>query len=542
MPSSHQVPPSNQSSTIHFHNDQVRQHHSSIPHQQTGLEQEHSSQRPVGRNTQSLPQKRLDSPCSSHPRTPQHMGGFTIQKPHHQGGMGPDPSLIQENNEEPQSSDRLICSPRQQQTTDIRLPISSPSRDCSRCDVGQLESVVSNISLPTNRPHSGVPPEVATVRRQGHLRGASQPRRSMVASVRRALLTIRQRARGFPMGTRQTRIAARNDVLELSRIQFLTKVFSNKFPASVANTLITSHRKSTTAQYEHSWKDFQSWLRGEDILVTKGSILQYLVHLSSVRKLNPKTILVYRNALQLPLLHGFNINTKDPEFSLIARSQFIENPPRQRIIPNWKLSKVLSLLEQPQYENKRASPGNLLMKSLFLVALATGNRVSELAAMSRGSTTFSPKFTSVVIPVKPGFLYKNQSMFKTPPNITIKALFNEDKSHHRLCPVDALRHWLRLSEPWGSDTIFINPKSKKPMNSGSISSYLVHTINAAIPKTFAKAHDLRKISASLAWVRGIPPHEIVRSLFWNNSSTFIRKYLVPLKDRPVNCVAAGSSI
>ena len=250
---------------------------------------------------------------------------------------------------------------------------------------------------------------------------------------------------------------------------------------------------------------------------------------------------MYRNALQLPLLHGFNISTKDHEFSLIARSQFIENPPQRRIIPNWKLSKVLSLLEQPQFENNKASPNNLLLKSLFLVALATGNRVSEIAAMSRVATSFSPNFTAVAIPVKPGFLYKNQSLYKTPPNITIKALFREDKSHHRLCPVDALRHWLRRSQSWGSDAIFINPKSKKPMNSGAISTYLVRTINAAIPNAFAKAHDLRKISASLAWVRGISPHEIVHSLFWNNSSTFIRKYLVPLKDRPVNCVAAGSS-
>ena len=36
-------------------------------------------------------------------------------------------------------------------------------------------------------------------------------------------------------------------------------------------------------------------------------------------------------------------------------------------------------------------------------------------------------------------------------------------------------------------------QEKKTMNSGSI-SYLVRTINGAIRKTFAKAHDLRKIN------------------------------------------------
>ena len=191
-----------------------------------------------------------------------------------------------------------------------------------------------------------MPPETTTFRRLRNFRRSSQPRRSMVASLRRALRTLRQRAGNLPKGKRQTCIASRSDVTDLSRIQFLNKVFSIKFIASVANALISSHRKSTTAQYEHCWKDFQSWLRSEEeALVTKGAILQYLVHLASVRKLNPKTILVYRNALQLPLLHGFNISTKDHEFSLIARSQFIENPLQRRIIPNWKLSKVLSLRE-----------------------------------------------------------------------------------------------------------------------------------------------------------------------------------------------------
>ena len=45
---------------------------------------------------------------------------------------------------------------------------------------------------------------------------------------------------------------------------------------------------------------------------------------------------------------------------------------------------------------------------------------------------------------------------------------------------------------------------------------------------FAKAHDIRKIAFSLAWAGGVPPHEIVKNMFWKNSSVFIKKYLVPL--------------
>ena len=133
-------------------------------------------------------------------------------------------------------------------------------------------------------------------------------------------------------------------------------------------------------------------------------------------------------------------------------------------------------------------------------------------------------------------------MFRTPPNIVIPALYEENGEHpHTLCPVQALKHWLDLSAEWKSDAVFLNPNSFKPMNKGSIAQSLVRTINLAIPGVFAKAHDVRKISASIAWTRGVSPFEITKRLFWASSSTFIAKYLIPLKTKARRCVAAGST-
>ena len=106
------------------------------------------------------------------------------------------------------------------------------------------------------------------------------------------------------------------------------------------------------------------------------------------------------------------------------------------------------------------------MKALFLTALATGNRVSEIAALSRVSIVVTPRRAQVTLPVRPGFLYKNQSFARTPSNIVLKALKNGAK-HHRLCPVDALLRWLEVSQDWGSDSVFLNPFSKKAMNRGA---------------------------------------------------------------------------
>ena len=160
--------------------------------------------------------------------------------------------------------------------------------------------------------------------------------------------------------------------------------------------------------------------------ICKGSILLYMLELSFSRKLKPKNILVYRNALHLPLLHGFHINTKDKEFSMLAHHQFIFNHPCQHLIPNWNPSRVLTdtMLERSEYNilTSHYYHSKLLSKTLV-------NRTAEIAAFSRHSLTFSPNNDQVTIPVRPGFLYKNQSLTCIPPNVVIPALHTPQRGH-----------------------------------------------------------------------------------------------------------------
>ena len=64
--------------------------------------------------------------------------------------------------------------------------------------------------------------------------------------------------------------------------------------------------------------------------------------------------------------------------------------------------------------------------------MATANRVSELANMSRTGLNIKDTKRMIRICVTPGFLYKNQW---TPPNIEVVPLMNQDTT---ICPVERL--------------------------------------------------------------------------------------------------------
>ena len=329
--------------------------------------------------------------------------------------------------------------------------IPVPLSHSGRCSSHELEQVEEDLPLPPSRSDSSLAPKTARLQRlrAGHRPSASF--RSLVARVPSRLHPTRRRPRHRAMGARRMAESQRENVLSLSRFQFLKNLYSRKYEALVALALSNAHRGSTRDQYEHCWKDFQRWLTSNPSKpISKGSVLLYLTHLAQTRGLSPKTVLVYRNALKLPLLHGFNINTSDREFSLLARSQFLQNPPPKKLIPAWNPNKVLSMLEQPEFLNHRATPHRLLMKTLFLVALATGNRVSEIAAFTRVGSKILPGSRKAIIAVRPGFLYKNQTMDRSPPNIVIKALLDQNLTPNRLCPVDSLRCWLAPLRPMGS--------------------------------------------------------------------------------------------
>ena len=72
-----------------------------------------------------------------------------------------------------------------------------------------------------------------------------------------------------------------------------------------------------------------------------------------------------------------------PCLSNIMRALFLQRPPVRKLLPSWSLPTVLEALSKAPFEPlAEASLRNLTIKTVFLVAIASGQRRSALHALS----------------------------------------------------------------------------------------------------------------------------------------------------------------
>ena len=103
--------------------------------------------------------------------------------------------------------------------------------------------------------------------------------------------------------------------------------------------------------------------------------------------------------------------------------------------PSWSLSAALNSLKEPLF-HPRQTQEHRLLKMVFLVALASGNRILDISAMERSFIRYTQH--AATIPVKRDFLFKNQTWDRLPSEITFPVLLDDNS----LCPLSALRDYI----------------------------------------------------------------------------------------------------
>ena len=318
------------------------------------------------------------------------------------------------------------------------------------------------------------------------------------------------------------------------------------FSQEVTSRILSPIRKSSKSVYEAKWNGFCTWCEEHGFSAmhpTVPIIAEFFLFLFSEKKLLPQTIEGYRSALSMKLDADLELGS-NKELKRLIQSFYNSRPKTSRHIPSWDLTLVLQALTKAPFEPlSLAEPKFLTWKTVFLIALASGRRRSEIHAFTFKGCSHSKGWSKVILKTDPAFLAKNQlasegaSIFSEIeiPALT-KCLGQQDTEDRSLCPVRALRHYLSRTSDLrqGRSLLFVSLlKSKQgDIAAQTISNWikdLIHftlkncsTENASLHGV--KAHDVRAQAASWSFKGGIPLLDIMRSCTWKSHSTFTSFY------------------
>ena len=274
--------------------------------------------------------------------------------------------------------------------------------------------------------------------------------------------------------------------------------------------------------------------------LTERNILEFFIWLFEKGSLQANTIASYKCALDRPLRFGFNISLNSGRFSELSKAFFHIRPPPTSVEPEWSLNKVLDFLKSRRF-TLNPTLSDITLKALFLLALATGRRVSELHSLLRtkGYIVFGKDYKWVRLYPNPQFLAKNEtSKFRRGP-LLIHAFLNSQGEHNSLCPVKNLKNFLHASRKVNLSALFFNPRTMAPCSKVRISQMIRRVVKLSQPEIYSKAHDLRKYATVQAFFNNMSLTDIKAAGFWSSNRTIAQRYL-PLSAKPAQpCVALG---
>ena len=167
--------------------------------------------------------------------------------------------------------------------------------------------------------------------------------------------------------------------------------------------------------------------------------------------LKPATISGYRTAIADALGSKGETISKSLELNRLLSSFARDRPRPNKSIPSWDLSLVLlSLTKAPFEPLDKADIKWLTYKTVFLMALATGKRRSEIHAWTHSSVSSRRSWTEVTVSPSPAFLAKNQLASEGPESVkpvlipALTSILDRSLTQDRsLCTVRALKYYLQ---------------------------------------------------------------------------------------------------
>ena len=302
--------------------------------------------------------------------------------------------------------------------------------------------------------------------------------------------------------------------------------------------LISScHKVSSQRQYQSGWSkwlEFKTWQGILDADVDVVQVCNFLAHNFMVEGKALNTIKNYYYALRAPVAALYDLNIKDSEeIRCLFAGAFRKKPPRKGMVifPKWSLNDLLLYLNDSPFEPlETADWDHVFVKTLILIMLATGRRMTEIAVIISDFTTVGSD--TVKFKWFADFLAKAQredsDWAPEPPQIS--AIDSTDK---RLCPVRAFNRYMEFRVPMGLSEF---GGRLWPVGKISLSYLIIGTINDAIVGAHPEylptdlppvgTHHLRKFVTSLSW-KFLPANEakLAKMVGSKSFNTLIKSYI-----------------
>ena len=307
------------------------------------------------------------------------------------------------------------------------------------------------------------------------------------------------------------------------------------FSPAVAGQLIFSRRLSTRLNYQARWGTYRKWCKDFGLRSSSPSIAKiadFLTYMFKSKGAALSTIKGYRAMLSAVFKFPLPEISTSPILKDLIRSFEISAPRPLFPPPPWDLDKVLQYLSGPPFESlARASFLDKTKKALFLLAMATAKRVSELQALS-----FSVSFQGedLVLFYDPFFRAKTESVSNPlPRSIIVPSLsdFAGDLPERVHCPVRAIK-FLRKAARSASfipSRLFVSLRNlERAMSKNAMSFYLRQLIvdsGAVSSARPPRAHDIRGIATSLNYYSNLSLSNLMQVATWRSNRVFASRYL-----------------
>ena len=307
------------------------------------------------------------------------------------------------------------------------------------------------------------------------------------------------------------------------------------FSSTVAGHLAFCRRKSTRLNYQARWGTYRKWCREfghRSSLPSISKIAEFLTYLFKRKGAALFTIKGYRAMLSAVFKFPLPEISTSPILKDLIRSFEISStwplfPP-----PPWDLDKVLEYLSGPPFEPlAKASFLDKTKKALFLLAMATAKRVSELQALS-----FSVSFQGedLVLYYDPFFRAKTESAANPlPRSVIVPSLsdFAGNLPERVQYPVRAIKFLRKAarSASYIPSRFFVSPRNpERAMSKNAISFYLRQLITdsgAVSSSRPPRAHDICGIATSLNYYSNLSLSHLMQVATWKSNRVFASRYL-----------------